>query len=152
VTTSETETDATGDEPAWGDEGVVLQAVRSQDEARPAFPDEVSGYSLDDEDRATLRVFTGGKQWQTLEDFPATMNGCDEQRFHVRWRSLDPTADVEATWLNYDGSVENKAVRGSAGWQSSFGCSQPAFRLHSSGNGSTLTDVVVDVQRWEASS
>jgi hypothetical protein len=81
------------------------------------------------------------------------MNGCDQQRFYVRWRSLDPTADVEATWLTYDGSdVLSKAVRGSAGWQSSDGCSQPAFRLHSGRSESTLTDVVVDVQRWEASS
>jgi serine/threonine protein kinase len=148
-----TDGDTLGDEPAWGDGDVVLHAVRSPSEARPPFPEEVPGYSLDDEDRQTVRVFSGEKQWRTLDDFPATMNGCDQQRFYVRWRSLDPTADVEATWLTYDGSdVLSKAVRGSAGWQSSDGCSQPAFRLHSGRSESTLTDVVVDVQRWEASS
>jgi serine/threonine protein kinase len=153
ATTSATDGETSGEEPAWGDENVVLGAVRSQSEARPAFPEEVTGFSLDDENRVTTRVFSGEKQWRTLDEFPATMNGCDQQRFYVRWRSLDPSAEVEATWLSYDGSeVLSKAVRGSAGWQSSDGCSQPGFRLRSSGRGSTLTDVVVDVQRWEASS
>jgi hypothetical protein len=99
-----------------------------------------------------VRLFDD-KRWQTLYQFPATMNGCDQQRFYVRWRSLDPSAEVEATWLSYNGSIVlSKAVRGSAGWQSSDGCSQPGFRLRSSGSESTLMDVVVDVQRWEASS
>jgi hypothetical protein len=111
----------------------------------------VRGYSLADENRETVRVFDD-EQWQLLEQFPATMNGCDQQRFYIRWRSLDPTAEVEATWVSSDGSeIENKAVRGSAGWQSNYGCSQPAFRLRKSGSGSTLDDVVVDVQRWQAS-
>jgi hypothetical protein len=137
----------------WQDADVVLRAVRSQDQERPAFPDEVRGYSLADQNRETLRIFTGDKQWYTLDQFPATMNGCDQQRFYVRWRSLDPTAEVEATWVSSDGSeIENKAVRGSAGWQSNYGCSQPAFRLQKSGPGSTLDDVVVEVQRWVASS
>jgi serine/threonine protein kinase len=153
ATTPGTDGDTVGETSAWGDADVVLRAVRSQDEARPPFPDEVTGYSLSDENRDTVRVFTGEKEWQTLQDFPATMNGCAEQRFYVRWRSLDPSAEVEATWLSDDGSVVlSKVVRGSAGWQSSFGCGQPAFRLHKSRGGSALTDVVVDVQRWEASS
>jgi serine/threonine protein kinase len=153
ATTTASEGETSGEDAAWGDGDVVLRAVRSQDEARPPFPQEVSGYSLDDENRESVRVFTGDKQWQTLEDFPATMNGCDEQRFYVRWRSLDPSAEVEATWLSDDGSVVlTKAVRGPAGWQSSDGCGQPGFRLHKSRSGSTLTDVVIEVQRWTASS
>jgi hypothetical protein len=153
VTTPATATDTSGRGSAWGNADVVLRAVNSQDQERPAFPEEVPGYSLADEDSETLRVFTGEKQWQGLDGFPATMNGCSQQRFYVRWRSLDPTAEVEATWAGSDGSlIESKVVRGTAGWQSNFGCSQPAFRLHSSGGRSTLTDVVVDVQRWAASS
>ena len=125
--------------------------MRSQDQERPAFPAEVPGYSLADQNNETVRIFSD-KRWQLLYEFPATMNGCDQQRFYVRWRSLDPSADVEATWLSGDGSVLlTKSVRGSAGWQSNDGCSQPAFRLHSSGSRSTLDDVVVDVRRWTAS-
>ena len=126
--------------------------MRSQDQERPAFPDEVPGYSLADQNRETVRIFDD-KQWQIIDQFPATTDECDQRRFYVRWRSLDPAAEVEATWVSSDGSeIENKAVRGSAGWQSNDGCSQPAFRLHSTGRGSTLDDVVVDVQRWDASS
>jgi serine/threonine protein kinase len=152
TTTPATTTDTSGQGPAWGDADVVLRAVRSQDQERPAFPDEVPGYSLADQHRETVRVFDD-KQWQMLYQLPATMNECAQRRFFVRWRSLDPTAEVEATWVSADGSeVENKAVRGTAGWQSNYGCSQPAFRLRSSGSGSPLDDVVVDVQRWDASS
>jgi serine/threonine protein kinase len=153
ATTPPTATDTSGQGPAWEDRDVVLRAVRSEDQERPAFPDAVPGYSLADQNRETVRVFTGTKQWQTPEDFPATGSECDQQRFYVRWVSLDPSADVEATWVSYDGSeVESKSVRGSAGWQSNDGCSRPAFRLRSSGSRSTLTDLVVEVQRWAASS
>ena len=153
MSTPATGSDTSAQGSAWGDGDVVLRAVRSQDQERPAFPEEVPGYSLADEDNETVRIFRGDKGWQTLYRFPATMNGCGQQRFYVRWRSLDPSADVEATWLSGDGSVLlTKSVRGSAGWQSNDGCSQPAFRLRSSGSRSTLDDVVVDVRRWTASS
>ena len=126
--------------------------MRRQDQERPAFPAEVPGYSLADQNNETVRIFSD-KRWQLLYEFPATMNGCDQQRFYVRWRSLDPTAEVEATWVSSDGSrIEDKTVRGTAGWQANYGCSQPAFRLRKSGSRSTLDDVVVDVQRWDASS
>ena len=153
ATTPGTSTGTAAHGSGWGNADVVLRAVRSQDQERPAFPDEVPGYSLVDQNNETLRIFTGDKRWQTPYQFPATMNGCDQQRFYVGWRSLDPTAEVEATWVSSDGSViENKPVRGSAGWQSDYGCSAPAFRLHSSGSRSTLDDIVVDVQLWTASS
>ena len=152
ATTPATSTDTSGQASAWGDADVVLRAVRSQDQERPAFPAEVPGYSLADQNNETVRIFSD-KRWQLLYEFPATMNGCDQQRFYVRWRSLDPSAEVDATWVSSDGSmIENKVVRGSAGWQAGYGCSQPAFRLHSSRSRSTLDDVVVDVQLWTASS
>ena len=151
ATTPATATDTSG-QGSWGDGDAVLRAVHSQDQERPAFPDEVHGYRLADQNRETVRIFDD-KQWQIIDQFPATTDGCDQQRFYVRWRSLDPAAQVDATWVSSDGSeIENKAVRGSAGWQSNDGCSKPAFRLHSSGGGSSLDDVVVDVQRWDASS
>jgi serine/threonine protein kinase len=149
ATTPPTATDTSG-QGRWGDADVVLRAVRSQDQEPPAFPDEVPGYSLGDQNRETVRIFDD-KQWQIIDQFPATMDGCDQHRFYVRWRSLDPTAEVEATWVSSDGSeVAKKSVRGSAGWQSNYGCSQPAFRLRSSDGGSTHDDVVVEVQRWNA--
>ena len=151
ATTPATATDTSGQGAAWGDADVVLRAVRSQDQEPPAFPGEVRGYSLADRNRETVRIFDD-KQWQIIDRFPATMDECDQQRFYVRWRSLDPAAEVEATWVSSDGSeIEKKAVRGSAGWQSNYGCSQPAFRLRSSGNEAALDDIVVEVQRWTAS-
>jgi serine/threonine protein kinase len=145
--------DTSGEGAAWGDADVVVRAVRSQDQERPAFPDEVPGYSLADETSQTVRLVDGDKRWQALYPFPAAMSGCDHRRFYVRWRALDPSAEVEATWVSADRrAIESKAARGSAGWQSNYACSQPAFRLRSGGGDrSTLTDVIVDVQRWDAS-
>ena len=78
------------------------------------------------------------------------MNGCDQQRFYIRWRSLNPSALVESTFLSApDLIVINKPVRGEAGWMSGYGCGQPGFRLVSSRDGSTLADIIVEVERWQ---
>jgi hypothetical protein len=84
-----------------------------------------------------------------MTNFPATMNGCVQQRFYVRWRSLNPNAVVEASFGSVpEGFVLDRPVSGFAGWQSGYGCGQPVFLLKSSRDGSTLTDIIVEVQRF----
>jgi hypothetical protein len=78
------------------------------------------------------------------------MNGCDLQRFYIRWRSVNTSATVEVTFLSTgDEIVLGNPVAGAAGWMSGYGCGQPGFRLKQSSDTSTLTDVAVEVQRWE---
>jgi predicted Ser/Thr protein kinase len=117
----------------------------------PSFPNEVEGYRLVDFRDQTVRAFTG-EQWSTFMDFGHTMNGCANQRFLVRWRSLDPDAVIEST-RGYDPEefpdVREAPVAGSAGHMAMFGCEQPWLRQRSAQGGSTLVDVVVEVQRYE---
>ncbi|GLZ40776.1 serine/threonine protein kinase [Actinokineospora sp. NBRC 105648] len=116
----------------------------------PAFPTKVDGYTLVDTIKDTPRAFTG-TEWTTVTDFPLTMNGCDRQRFYIRWRALNREAVVESTLLNAADEVAGDTAKGTAGWMSSDGCGQPAFRMPAAAGESTLTDVVVEAQRWEAS-
>jgi serine/threonine protein kinase len=117
----------------------------------PAIPTAVEGYEVSQTWKTTVRAFEG-TEWSTLFEFPATMNGCSQQRFYVRWRSLNPDAVVEATFVSSpDLIVMNEPAEGAVGWQSGYGCGQPAFRIRQSTDGSTLADVAVEVSRWEAS-
>lgn len=116
----------------------------------PRFPDSVDGYSLNKSWHEVVRAFDGD-EWSTIYEFPATMNGCSLQRFYVRWRAVNPSATVEVTFLSTDEIVLATPASGSAGWMSGYGCGQPAFRLEQSDDGSTLTDVAVEVQQWEVS-
>lgn len=111
----------------------------------------MADYSLTYGWRDTVRAFEGA-DWSTIHEFPATMNGCGLQRFYVRWRAANPAATVEATFLGSpDEILLDDPVAGAAGWMSGYGCGQPAFRVKSSTDESTLTDVVAGVQRWEIS-
>lgn len=112
----------------------------------PAFPRTVEGYELADEWRTTIRAFTGDT-WVSSSSFPATMNGCDQQRFYVRWRAPQ---SVEATFRSMDGIALSDPATGTAGFMSSYGCSRPSFQVATSVGGSTLVDVVVEVQRWSS--
>jgi hypothetical protein len=117
----------------------------------PAFPDAVEGYSLNREWRETVRAFEG-MEWATVYEFPATMNSCGLQRFYIRWRTANEQATAEATFLSSTGDIVlEDPVAGVAGWMSSYGCGQPAFRMKSSADESTLTDVVIEIQQWEIS-
>lgn len=53
--------------------------------------------------------------------FPSTMNGCNNQRFLVRWRTLNPNATVIATDMDAAGRP-GKQVSGSSGWMDLDGC------------------------------
>lgn len=126
--------------------------VAGAGQSPPPFPTAATGYSFSRSVQTTVRAFEGTK-WATVTDFPATMNGCDQQRFYIRWRSLNPSAAIQATFVSSpDDIVLDAPVTGTAGWQSGYGCGQPAFRLSSTASdGSTLADVVVEYQVWTAS-
>ncbi len=124
-----------------------FQRVAVAGDPPPPFPSVIPGFTLEHSTTEQVRAFTGG-EYATINDYPHTMNGCNNQRFHVRWRALNEEAVVEATY-GYDPNNTQMAeppVRGRAGWLATHGCAQPGFRLISAG-GSTLTDVVVEVQQ-----
>ncbi len=151
VVTSSTVATAAGD--GWPEPGHELTEPMNVLPAGspPPFPETVAGYSLAEEWHETVRAFSG-EDWSTIYEFPATMNGCDLQRFYIRWRAVNESAKVEVTFLSSpDEIVLGDPVDGVAGWMSGYGCGQPAFRLKHSNDESTLTDVAVEVQRWEVS-
>jgi hypothetical protein len=77
-------------------------------------------------------VFEHLDGWSTRHDFPATMNGCGTQRFHVRWPAAASDAVVEATLVSVpDVIVMTEPSDGAVGWMAGNGCGQPAFRLRS---------------------
>jgi hypothetical protein len=125
----------------------------------PAIPAAVQGYArsgpvVDDQ----IRAFDQG-QASLLFDFPVTMNGCSDHYFTLRWRAVNTTAEVlvghgdvntvDGTTAIADLSPEPPAA---AGFISGFGCDQPAFAQQgAAGDGSTLTDIVVEYQVWNVS-
>ncbi|MFV0458169.1 MAG: hypothetical protein ACK5MT_05290 [Actinomycetales bacterium] len=75
------------------------------------------------------------------------MNGCDTQRFLVRWRVVSGCL-VEARWNRSD-VVFGPVVIAAGGWLDLDGCAGPEFHLSNvPGDGSTLADVTVEVQQW----
>jgi hypothetical protein len=93
-----------------------------------------------------------GPNWST---FPSTMNGCGDQRFLVRWRAVNGTAQVAARWVESEEARGEPGITGTAGpqvianagWIEIDGCQTPQFRLVSDSDGLTLTDVTVAVQQ-----
>lgn len=116
-----------------------------------AFPQSLDQWRLNQAWTDTPRAFLGD-EWTAVvgadrDRFPATMNGCDQQRFLVRWRAVNDTAEVEARWQQQD-VVFGEPVVANEGWFDLDGCSAPEFRLRSTQDESTLTDVTVEVQQW----
>ncbi len=116
----------------------------------PAFPTALPGWQLHNTWTVMPRAFTGQ---QTLgsgpnySSFPSTMNGCDSQRFLVRWRAINNTAQVDASVVDAANSVVQK-VTANAGWMDFDGCRTPSFSLpRNATDGSTLTDVTVTVEQ-----
>jgi hypothetical protein len=75
---------------------------------------------------------------------------CRQQRFFVRWQAIDPKAVVESSFVDAQvRTVQNRPVRGAGGWQSSFGCVQPALRIRPpAGSAPKKTVVVAQMQVW----
>jgi hypothetical protein len=125
----------------------------------PPFPTALVGWQLEAAWNEMPRVFTG-TDWTALSGsdrstFPSTMNGCNDQRFLVRWRAIGSSAQVAARWVYSAEAVPSPDVTGTAGkqvianagWMDVDGCNTPQFRLMSDSDGSTLADVTVEVQQ-----
>jgi hypothetical protein len=129
----------------------TLKAVTGGMSPAP-FPRTVPGYVLEDSFTTRLDVVEA-KRFIVFGDLPVknvSYDQCRRQRFFVRWRSVDPTALVEATFVDAQvRTVQNHPVSGTSGWQSSFGCVQPAMRIRPpAGSRPDHTVVVAQMQVW----
>lgn len=131
----------------------------------PKFVEEIDGWRLKDHWEGMVRTFD--ERWSAASGagsdgdygFPATMNGCDNQMFLVRWRAIGSGAgSVTAGWTNgaFVGAsplevsqVDGDKVTGSSGWMSLDGCEIPVFTYKpaTSADGS-IRDVAYSVQQW----
>nr|WP_271209019.1 serine/threonine-protein kinase [Rhodococcus wratislaviensis]GLK33465.1 hypothetical protein GCM10017611_03070 [Rhodococcus wratislaviensis] len=141
----EVSTAAAPSNPAWpGPLGMGLAPS-------PELPPNLPQWALQNTWNLTTRAFAD--EWSKAPGpgqsrFPATMNGCNNQRFLVRWRAVNPNATVLATNLNaIDSSGEQ--VTGNAGWMDLDGCHTPAFQFSDSKDASNLTDVAIAIQQWQ---
>jgi hypothetical protein len=126
----------------------------------PAFPERLAHWTLSGQWSDLPRAFVESDQgWTTTvgpnaQPFPATMNGCDDGRFLVRWRAVDEGVDVLAGEARLDGqgAVEGqvwKQAAGHSGWMDIDGCYAPVFRMASAlSDGTNLADVTVEVQEY----
>ncbi|MFC9355159.1 protein kinase [Rhodococcus sp. NPDC057014] len=117
----------------------------------PELPQSLPQWALQNTWNLTSRAFAD--QWSTAPGpghgrFPATMNGCNNHRFLVRWRVVNPNATVIATNLNAVDSP-GEQVTGTAGWMDLDGCHTPAFQFSASTNASNLTDVAIAIAQWQ---
>lgn len=120
----------------------------------PAFPAELTGWKAGDEWDGGLRAsgdwvsLCSGDQCGDMS-YPATMNGCANQRFLLRWRTNDGApvhfgygtvaADIGTL---VEGQLPQPA---SIGWAELHGCGWPLWRTTGS---NSLSDVTVAVQVW----
>jgi hypothetical protein len=130
----------------------TLKAAEGASEP-PGFPGVVEGFGKVRTARTTItlsrsRYFTavGGLPVRT-----ASYDVCRRQRFYVRWLAVDPRAVVDATLVDeHVRMVQNRPVRGAAGWMSSYGCVQPALRINPSVSGVPATaTVIVETEVWQ---
>jgi len=134
--------------------------IATSSERIPLFPRTLSGYrSENDKDfwnkpfpsRGSVRVF-GGRDWQGLQNFPNTMNGCAAGAFMIRWRLSDPEVRVESS-VRFSGKDTSATTKsGSFGYMSGSNCEQPMFKFIGTvnGNSSTLVDVYYELKFWQA--
>ena len=78
------------------------------------------------------------------------MNGCDDQRFLLRWRAINQAVTVDARPVGVTGEQSGAQVTGTAGWIDLDGCQTPQFRFHGTPptGSANLTDVTVRVEQW----
>lgn len=116
----------------------------------PEFPDILTNWKLTNSWDTQARAFSG--QWTPVsgsdgQRFPSTMNGCDLQRFLVRWRSISG-AQVDVGLADAAGG-DGQSVTDTSGWMAFDGCEHPQVRFH--GDTNELTDAAISVQRYEPS-
>jgi hypothetical protein len=134
--------------------GAVVAMVVTDSDDGSALP----GYRLTSKQQTVVRVFDDGMP-QVIYEFPATMNGCAQGRFVVRWRTLHP--DVTVTFAPVYGGTgpddlvpveDSQPETGTSGkWVSDTQCEQPAWALEDVGDrASTLVDITVEYEVWTA--
>lgn len=112
------------------------------------FPSSLPGWTMTTNWQAGPRAFNNGWTPATGPDggrFPSTMNGCDDQRFLVRWHVRG--AQVRAAWADAAGDRHDQ-VTGNNGWFDLDGCGNPEFQALAADGG--IADVSVDVQQYSA--
>ncbi|MEU4426192.1 hypothetical protein AB0F81_36695 [Actinoplanes sp. NPDC024001] len=136
--------------PSWTDEASTNTLHSGQG---PDFPDTLAGWQLADQWADQTRVFG---EWTSLcagddcaHSYPATMNGCANQRFLLRWRSNggEKLTFAHGTMAGDIGTLAEEQLTEpvSIGWAELHGCGWPLWK-HSDPNG--VTDVTVSVQQW----
>ena len=111
-----------------------------------AFPDSLPGWTMTTNWQAGLRAFPNSWTPAAGPDggrFPSTMNGCDTQRFLVRWHVRG--AQVKAAWADAAGDRHDQ-LTGSNGWFDLDSCGTPEFQALAGSGG--IADVSVDVQQY----
>lgn len=115
----------------------------------PPFPTSVPGYRKHDQFTVTHRAFEH-QQFQPVHNISATMNGCAQQRFYVRWRTLSGGA-VQPGYVPVPMTrVWMKGTPGATGWMAGDGCHHPAFNNVRPEGSDIFDDVIVEVQVWYA--
>ncbi len=125
----------------------------------PLFPRTLSGYrSEEGKDfwgnpyvtRGTIRIFSGA-DWEGLQNFPNTMNGCANGVFMIRWRLSDPGVRVDSTARNSRTSG-GSVTTGAFGYMYETNCDQPLFKFAGTvnKNESTLVDIFYELKFWHA--
>jgi hypothetical protein len=143
--------------PVWPKR--VGEYIATSSEEIPPFPRTLSGYRSEvGQDfwgkpfpsRGTLRVFQG-EDWQGLQNFPNTMNGCSSGVFMIRWRSSNPEVRVLSS-VRYSRKVGDSLKSGNFGYMSGTNCEQPMFKFADTinKNASTLVDVYYELKFWQA--
>lgn len=137
----------------WAAENIEIHSGKG-----PVFPTALDGWKLEREFDTMVRAFTD--RWVSLcgkevcePRYPATMNGCADQYFLVRWRSINQVpirfgwalSNPEVEPLPLEQELSQPAV---AGWASLYGCGWPVWQYVEQPNGGTLGDVAVAVQVW----
>ncbi len=116
----------------------------------PLFPASLPAWRLNDSWDVTSPAVVGDWTPASGADnglFPSTVNGCQLQRFLVRWRAVEDQARIEAHWANAAG-IPGASVTGHAGWFDLDGCTTPQFRFVASDGVSTRSAVAVAVQEY----
>lgn len=116
----------------------------------PEFPQSLLQWTSQDSWTLTARAFPS--EWSAAPGpnqsrFPSTMNGCNNQRFLVRWRALNPNVAVIATDMDAANRPGDE-VTGSSGWMDLDGCRKPAFQVDSRTNPNTLSDISIAVRQF----
>jgi len=121
----------------------------------PPMPAKLPGYAhAGTATTTTFRVFSGQPAY--VDNFPWTMNGCNDAMNTVRWRSLVPSDVVKGGSTDQHASTTLRpsdlkdATSGRGGVIVMDSCQEPAFFLTHSAVGDTLVDIAVTVQHWTA--